>query len=181
MSKAYDRGKFDWLVESCGAVVPAAAAAVAAAKIAPAHGLPLSMAVLASFCSVYALAFALMRIVPAEPHRLTLPAFDPPMIVTAGEIDDVLLLNQPLFEEEFYTASEAVAELLLDDPLPEFTPNSRVVHLFGDGRMPTAGQLQRRIDAHLADGQRPAPKATIDAADALGEALAELRRSMRQG
>ena len=161
--------------------MPAAAAAVAAARIAPAQGWLLSMAVPASFCSFYALAFALMRIVPAEPRQLKLPAFDLPTIVTAADIDDVLLLDQPLFEENFETASEAVAELLLDDPLPEFTAHSRVVQLFAGERMPTAGQLQRRIDAHLADGQRPTPNATIDASDALSEALAELRRSMRQG
>ena len=75
----------------------------------------------------------------------------------------------------------AVAELLLDDPLPAPAHNSRVVQLFAGGRMPTAGQLQRRIDRHLADSERGRPsRHQIDASDALSEALAEFRRSLRQ-
>ena len=70
-----------------------------------------------------------------------------------------------------------MAELLLDDPLPAADPDSRVVQLFADGRMPTAGQLKHRIDRHLADGARPGTPS--DASDALSEALAALRRSLR--
>lgn len=105
----------------------------------------------------------------AEPDELLL---DSPY-----EEPDELLLDRPLVEPADLAT---VAELLLDDPLPAPAADSRVVQLFADGRMPTAGQLQRRIDRHLSAGERPAVKPD-DASDALGEALAELRRSLRQG
>ena len=89
---------------------------------------------------------------------------------------DELLLDQPYSE----TVDLApVASLLLDDPRVTTPLDSRVVQLFAGGRMPTAGQLQRRIDRHLAGGEQLA-STTTDASDALGEALAELRRTLRQ-
>ena len=176
MSKRHDRGRLDWLVEIAGAAAPAAAAALAAAQLAPVNGWSLSMAVLVGFGGVFAAAYTVMRIVPAEAHRLALPEFESPAAAVDELFDDVLLLDQPLIE----AATGAVAELLLDDPLPAPTPDSRVVQLFAGGRMPTAGQLKHRIDRHLADGARPAQDMATDAADALSEALAELRRSLRQ-
>lgn len=188
MNKRDDRGQFDWLVEIAGASAPAAAAAFAAAKLAPLTDWSLSTAVLVGFGGVFAVAFMAMRIVPAETRHLALPGFEPPVLLDDVLLDDVLLLDeryeapgellldQPLVD----AATEAVAELLLDDPLPTPPPDSRVVQLFADGRMPTAGQLKDRIDRHLADGAGPTPSTTIDASDALSEALAELRRSLRQ-
>lgn len=183
MSKRHDRGHLDWLVELAGASAPAAAASFAAAKLAPLNGWSLSMAVLVGFGGVFAAAYTAMRIVPAEGRHLALPGFEPLVVLDdvllldeRYEVLDELLLDQPLVD----AATEAVAELLLDDPLLAPAPESRVVQLFADGRMPTAGQLKDRIDRHLADDARPALQPPSDASDALSEALAELRRSLRQ-
>ena len=175
MTKAHDRGQLDWLVEIAGAAIPATAAAFAATRLAPLNDWSLSSAVLAGFGGVFAAAFTVMRVVPAEAHRLALPDFETKAVADEDSCDDVLLLDQPLLE----AATGAVAELLLDDPLPTPTPDSRVVQLFADGRMPTAGQLKHRIDRHLADGVCQVRDVRIDAADALSDALAELRRSLR--
>ena len=67
--------------------------------------------------------------------------------------------------------------LLLDDVLAEIDPDSRVVRLFDRKAMPTPGQLQSRIDHHL--GHRQPTPAPQDASQALSDALAELRRSLR--
>lgn len=135
---------------------------------------------------MFVAAFAVMRIVPAEARHHALPYFDTSVTLDKVQLDDILLLDeryealdellldQPLVEATI----DAVAELLLDDPLAAAAPDSRVVQLFADGRMPTAGQLKSRIDRHLADGSRPAPSS--DPSDALSEALAALRRSLRQ-
>lgn len=66
--------------------------------------------------------------------------------------------------------------LILDDILAQLGPNSRVVRLFDRDSMPTPAQLKSRIDAHLGRGPTPPP---MDASQALHDALAELRRSMR--
>lgn len=192
MSRGHDRGGMDWVVELAGASAPAAAAGFAAFSLAPIFDWPMGIAVLGCSGAALALGFAAMRFVPAEDVRLPLPAFDPVVLddellldeavdhdellldVLAPPLDE-LLLDRPLVE----SATEAVAELLLDDPLPAPAPDSRVVQLFADGRMPTAGQLKQRIDRHLAGTER-APPVKHDASDALSEALAELRRSLRQ-
>ena len=67
--------------------------------------------------------------------------------------------------------------LVLDDILAELGPDARVVRLFDRRAMPTPGQLKSRIDDHLGQGARPV--VSSDAAQALSEALAELRRSLR--
>ncbi len=188
MNKANDRGPLDWLVEVAGATAPATAAGFAAVKLAPVTGWPIGTAVLIGFGAIFALAFAAMRVVPVEARHFALLEFEQTvlldeedvgneLLLTVGHIEwPELLLDQLLIEP---VELEAVAELLLDDPLTAPAPESRVVQLFAGGRMPTAGQLQRRIDRHLAEGERP-PVVTKDASDALSEALAELRRSLRQ-
>ena len=65
--------------------------------------------------------------------------------------------------------------LLLDDILAELGPDSRVVRLFDPSAMPTAGELQSRIDRH----REGSAGRNADAAQALHDALAELRRSIR--
>lgn len=76
-------------------------------------------------------------------------------------------------------------ELLLDDPVATPAAPSRVVSLFGGGEsLPTAGELQSRIDRHLGSNAARDPSGPIfvpDASDALFEALADLRRSLRRG
>lgn len=68
-------------------------------------------------------------------------------------------------------------ELLLDDLLESLGPESRVIRLFQSDSIPTAGELQARIDRHIRcePPQVPPP----DATQALHDALAELRRSLR--
>jgi hypothetical protein len=72
-------------------------------------------------------------------------------------------------------------ELLLDDILREIGPESRVVRLFDPSRMPTAGELQENIERHLSAAGRAAPEqnAYPDDSQALHDALAELKRSLR--
>ncbi|HEX3423511.1 MAG TPA: hypothetical protein VHS33_08955 [Sphingomicrobium sp.] len=67
--------------------------------------------------------------------------------------------------------------LLLDDVLEEPGSNSRVVRLFDPSTMPTAAGRKPRIDGHFENAVTEAQ--TQDAARALHEALAELRRSLR--
>lgn len=194
MSRAQDRGRLDWLVEIIGAVAPAAAAGFAALKLAPAYGFAVETAVLAGFAGTFGLTFATMRMVSAEPRYLPLPDFEQQTLP-----DDVLLLDDEYVVDELLLTVRyvewpdllrdtqvaepveltAVAELLLDDPLLAPEPDSRVVQLFAGGRMPTAGQLQRRIERHLA-GAEQVPAVNKDASDVLNAALAELRRSLRQ-
>ncbi len=162
--------------------------------LAPSFGVAPAIALLAGFGAMFGVGFAIMRMVPPEPSLLALPEFEQPelrddvlLLVEALGRDELLLdtpyapLDELLLETPLAEPADlaAVAELLLDDPLPAPPPDSRVVQLFAGGRMPTAGQLQQRIDRHLAAGERPAI-AHKDASDALSEALAELRRSLRQ-
>lgn len=72
---------------------------------------------------------------------------------------------------------QAADELLLDDVLEGLAPESRVVRLFDSSTLSSPGELQARVDRHLRrePPQMPAP----DATQALHEALAELRRSLR--
>lgn len=73
--------------------------------------------------------------------------------------------------------SSTTEPLELDDILANLGPDSRVVRLFDPAAMPTPGQLKTRIDRHLR--QEAAPVQPSDAAQALADALAELRRSLR--
>lgn len=74
------------------------------------------------------------------------------------------------------SAADAINELFLDDPLPAAQPDSRVVQLFQPSAMPTAGELQARIERHL-DIREP-PQAPADHSSELFEALATLKRSL---
>lgn len=76
--------------------------------------------------------------------------------------------------------------LILDQRVDVEAAPRRVVSLFGGNEVPTPGELQRRIAVHLSAHSAPpvpgtAPHAVPDASDALFEALADLRRSLRQG
>lgn len=184
----------DWLVELAGALAPAAATGFAAMMLAPSFGFAPGPALLAGFAAMFGMAFGVMRAVTPEPRTLALPAFEQQELpedissvleaLGSGELlldrpyaePDELLLDQPVVAS---AEMDAVAELLLDDPLPAPASDSRVVQLFAAGQMPTAGQLQQRIERHIAGGASP-PRTSHDASDALSEALAELRRSLRQ-
>lgn len=86
------------------------------------------------------------------------------------------VLPVPIFDvreiDSIYDAPPAEELLALDDILAELGPDSRVVRLFDPATMPSPAELGARIDRHL----DPAP---VDASEALHEALAELRRSLR--
>lgn len=125
----------------------------------------------------------------AVPSRRS--AFATPIFKVADfepvEPDELLLRDEDRVtpEELLLTDGDRIAAaapsgpaepLLLDDVLAQIGPDSRVVRLFDRRSMPTPGQLQSRIDHHL--GHRR-PQASLDAAEALSEALAELRRSLR--
>jgi hypothetical protein len=89
--------------------------------------------------------------------------FDPDeLLLTAAD-----RLNAPAHAEPF----------VLDDILAELGPDSRVVRLFDRKAMPTPGQLKSRIDDHLEQEERRSGMS--DASQALSDALAELRRSLR--
>jgi hypothetical protein len=99
-------------------------------------------------------------------------------------LDELLLTDADRVapkDELLLTTAERVVPLadplVLDDILAEIGPDSRVVHLFDRRAMPTPGQLKSRIDDHLGQGAPTA--APADASQALSEALAELRRSLR--
>jgi len=136
-----------------GAAVPAERAAGAAA-----------MGMVAFLAAV-----RLLRAVQPQARRLPVPIFD---VREMEPIEpDELLLTQP------YAPPAFEQPLVLDDVLAELNPDSRVVRLFDPATMPTAGELDRRIQRHMERGGPPAPPP--DASQALHDALAELRKSLR--
>lgn len=104
------------------------------------------------------------------------------------ELSDELLLTDRFTDELVLTDADRVGApdelvlsdsdrlLVLDDVLKQIGPDSRVVRLFDHKAMPTPGQLKSRIDDHLGG---VTPPAEADASQALSDALAELRRSLR--
>ena len=90
---------------------------------------------------------------------------------TIAQLSDELLLTDA---DRLHPTGD---ELVLDDILAELGPDSRVVRLFDPAAMPTAGQLNARIEQHLRG--IPSPAAPQDASQALYEALNELKRSLR--
>ena len=110
--------------------------------------------------------------------QFAVPAFD----VTELEPFqcDELLLTERVNHDLILTDADRLdspVPLELDDILAEMEPDSRVVRLFDRKAMPTPGQLKSRIDSHL---EQAAPSHTQpDASQALSDALAELRRSLR--
>ena len=163
MKDVRDSGRFDWLIELAGATAPAAAAGFAALKLAPGWTLA---AVLAAFAPAY----LVMRLVRPEPRPHRLPAFELDAVEFPPQLAELLLDQVHVEESEI---------LLLEDALPSPPSDSRVIRLFAVDSMPTAGELKNRIDRHLATAPRPVVQQIPDASDALFEALADLRRSLR--
>ena len=134
------------------------------------------------------LAVALLRRVQAIAPRFEIAVFRVSDLELASadellltELAELLLTEQVELvltdSDRLRPATRDESELVLDDILAELGPDSRVVRLFDPSAMPTPGQLNARIERHLRDGQEPA--APADASNALHEALAELRRSLR--
>lgn len=86
---------------------------------------------------------------------------------------DELLLTDA---DRLKPASTSADPLVLDDVLAEIDSGARVVRLFDRKAMPTPGQLKSKIDNHLSQGSA---SGASDASQALSDALAELRRSLR--
>ena len=88
--------------------------------------------------------------------------------------DELLLTDSDRLQP---AGSSAMEPLLLDDVVLELGSEARVVRLFDPASMPTPEQLKSRIDEHL--GQGSAAAVPSDASQALSDALAELKRSLR--
>ena len=168
-----------WL-DPFAAAVPAAAATWSAALLAPLFDLPAQVASPLAGVAVFALGWWTMRMAAPAPRPFELRIFQPPeedpssLDVPRDSDEDVLLLDQPLA-----ASMDALAELLLDDPLPSPDAQSRVVQLFPAQPAQSPGDLKRRIDRHLglreeANGPLPAG----DASDSLRRALDELRQTL---
>ena len=138
-----------WLFDLGGASALAGAAGFAFFKIGPPDYLPYGAAVVASLA--FLAAYAGLKRFGIEPAALPLSPFRAPEIELEPEPD----------------------ALLLDDILATLAPDSRVVRLFAPDQMPTAGQLQARIDRHIGDARDD------DASDALHQALADIRKALR--
>ena len=150
-------------VEYASAAIFAAAVGYAVASFAPVPSAAAGAMIAFLLCA------GVLRAVAGRPP-FTLPDFS--LSDFEEESPDELLLTErydpPACREE---------PLVLDDILAEIGPDSRVVRLFDRKAMPTPGQLGSRIDSHL-DRRAPEP-AGEDASQALSDALAELRRSLR--
>lgn len=129
----------------------------------------------------YLLCVRALGLVQTEPRRLPVPVFDVRQI-DAPEPEELLLTEtlepaELLLTDPVEKGAIADEPLVLDDILAELEPDSRVVRLFDPAAMPTPGQLNDRIERHLV---RDAPPGSFpDASQALHDALAELRRSLR--
>jgi len=133
---------------------------------------PLVAAEVAALAALaYLLSAVALGAVRPKPRRLRVAAFDVREI-DLEELPELLLTER-------YEAPEPKPEepLLLDDILAELEPDSRVVRLFDPASMPTPGQLKSRIDHHL--DHEASLGQNSEAVQALHDALAELRRSLR--
>jgi hypothetical protein len=115
-----------------------------------------------------------LRSIGQNEQDLSLAPFEPAELVIE-ELDELLLTETDRVDQ---TQSRDLDDaLLLEDVLTELGDESRVVRLFDASAMPTPGQLRARIDRHLNHAQ--AQGRTADASEALHDALAELRRSLK--
>lgn len=100
-----------------------------------------------------------------------LPEFDQSLVAT--EVEEQSESAPDSFADEPIAADE----LLLDDIVGSIGADSRVIRLFDPRSLPTAGELQARIDQHLETA--PPRQQVPDATQELHEALAALRQSLR--
>lgn len=149
------------------------------------QGPVLGVATLAAAALAYLLSTRALGAVRPELPRLPVPIFDvrevepmdsgeflPPKGAELADPSELLLTER--VEQDVATGKEP---LLLDDILAELGSNSRVVRLFDPSAMSNARKAGSRIDRHFEDHASAAQ--THDAAQALHDALAELRRSLR--
>jgi hypothetical protein len=184
MDAARIKARYDWLVELTGALAVGLAAGFAALKLAPSFEVAPAAAMIAAGSASFGLGLLAMSAVRPSPRSHNLPSL---AVAPVGALSDEPLLLDVRYEEPIAldAVADALAEtdvLLLDDPLAP-VPDSRVVQLFANAVNLSPGQLKRRIDRHLAAGDRPDPvdddRPSSDASEALYAALADLRRSLR--
>ena len=184
-----ERAKFDWLAELGGAAALGLAGGYAALKAAPSLALPVAEAVTAGGLALFGLGVAAMRAVPPTRPTLALPDFalEPVTldILLLNEVAEEPLLLDQLYQEEPLLLDTQYEEdaLLLQDALAAPPEDSRVIQLFAEQPVPTAGELRERIDRHLAAAPKPGmtilPPGQLDASAALFAALEDLKRSLR--
>ena len=190
MTNARNLQIVDGVAAAWFALCVGASASLAALPLGPVNALLLSL--MATGAGGYA-AFKALRAV--EWHRpYSLPQFAATAVEVQDDHSDELLLDQvwapapvanPVDEliltleqrlgVDSQPLPDEMGELLLEDVLVELQPDSRVIRLFDPAAMPTAGELHSRIQRHL--NQRGQEHS--DAAQALNDALADLRRSLR--
>jgi hypothetical protein len=99
---------------------------------------------------------------------------------TFDEPDELLLTDLAeelvLTDADRVVPDEAEQVLILEDILAKLGAESRVVRLFDPSAMPAPDQLKARIDRHLETGGLGRAS---DSSQALHDALADLRRSLR--
>jgi hypothetical protein len=146
------------------AAVFAAAAAYAALRFGP---VPAAVTGIVAFIALFRLLGSIEPEAPSFAIDFEAPDFPP-----VAELAELLLTDvyvQPLAEPA------KGDELVLEDVLTELCDDSRVVRLFDPAAMPTPAELRSRIDRH----REAAAGAQGDGSQALHDALAELRRSLR--
>ena len=164
------RGSFIfWAValEGLPAALFGAAAGFCASKL---GGLaPLSIVPAGIGAAAAGMAWLPLRLFRGNQPQFPMPVFDPADYeLEAVAVEEELLLDDPVVAEQ-------EDELLLEVRAWPEPDDSRVIRLFDPARMPTAGELQQRIDRHLQSPDRVIP----DAAQELHDAIAALRQSLR--
>jgi hypothetical protein len=157
--------RIEMLVDAGAAALFAAASAYALAHFTPIAAVGAAAGVLAFWAALGAL-----RRVRADDPGFALADFSVGE-VTPEEADELVLTDADRLN------ASTSDELVLEDELPQPASDSQVVRLFDPSAMPAPGQLQARIDRHLSEAGPPT--APPDASQALQEALADLRRSLR--
>lgn len=171
-------------VDRAASALFAAACAYAAYAWLGAHVAPpvLAAETLAAAALAYLLANRSLGSLQPESRRLPVPFFDVREIESV-EPQELLLTEKYEVPELLLTdrheppAPMSAEPLWLDDILAELSGDSHVVRLFDPATMPTPGQLKSRIDEHL--DVEATPEQHADGVQALHDALAELRRSLR--
>lgn len=173
-------GRMESLAERGASIVLGGAVAYAALRWLAATIVEPQLALFAAVAGVISCFICLraLKVLAERGPQFAVPIFN------VNELDgfemDELLLTERLPDELLLTDADrldSAVPLELDDILARIGPDSRVVRLFDRKAMPTPGQLKTRIDSHL---EQAAPShAQPDASQALSDALAELRRSLR--
>jgi hypothetical protein len=154
-------------IDTCAAAILAGAAVFALSSL----GFPPAYVALGAAATLAA-ALVGLRSVTREAPAFVLPRFAGADI-EVEQLPELVLTDEDRLDP---AAEPKDSELVLDDILAELEPDSRVVRLFDPAAMPSPAQLKDRIDRHLGGGSPAGPP---DASQALYDALAELRRSLR--